>query len=63
LENTTLSANLCTQLYLFTKRVIALVKTYLQIIWGARGCAVVEALRYKLKDARSIPDGVTGFFH
>jgi hypothetical protein len=30
---------------------------------GVRGGAVVVALRYKLKVAGSIPDGVAGFFH
>jgi hypothetical protein len=30
---------------------------------GARGGAVVEALRYKQKAAGSIPDGVIGIFH
>jgi hypothetical protein len=30
---------------------------------GARGGAVVEALRYKPKIARSIPDSVFGIFH
>jgi hypothetical protein len=37
--------------------------TYLLTPWGARGGAVVEALRYKLEGHGSIPDGVIGIFH
>jgi hypothetical protein len=33
------------------------------IFVGARGGAVVEALRYKLEGRGVIPDGVIGIFH
>jgi hypothetical protein len=47
---------------MLTSRFLLCLLIPLHVSAGAHSGVLVEALRYKLEDRGSIPDGVTGFF-